>query len=132
MMTGIDSPSGRWVTFTINASGVVTSAQDNAGHTLSYGYDANWRLTSVTNANNETKTYEYTTDNRMFRARSAKGDMLVENTYATGTGAVTQQKLGDLTTFLLDRKSTRLNSSHQIISYAVFCLKKKKKKKNTR
>src|SRR5258708_32801923 len=25
-----------------------------------------------------------------------------------------------------DRKSTRLNSSHQIISYAVFCLKKKK------
>src|SRR5258708_23242206 len=26
-----------------------------------------------------------------------------------------------------DRKSTRLNSSHQIISYAVFCLKKKKK-----
>src|SRR5258708_31880880 len=29
---------------------------------------------------------------------------------------------------LIDRKSTRLNSSHQIISYAVFCLKKKKKK----
>src|SRR5258708_14810156 len=26
----------------------------------------------------------------------------------------------------IDRKSTRLNSSHQIISYAVFCLKKKK------
>src|SRR5258708_31975900 len=29
-----------------------------------------------------------------------------------------------------DRKSTRLNSSHQIISYAVFCLKKKKKNHN--
>src|SRR2546427_7111259 len=29
-----------------------------------------------------------------------------------------------------DRKSTRLNSSHSQISYAVFCLKKKKKKKN--
>src|SRR2546426_5551228 len=28
---------------------------------------------------------------------------------------------------LLDRKSTRLNSSHLVISYAVFCLKKKKK-----
>src|SRR5437588_4751894 len=28
----------------------------------------------------------------------------------------------------LDRKSTRLNSSHTVISYAVFCLKKKKKK----
>src|SRR5258708_21682882 len=29
---------------------------------------------------------------------------------------------------LIDRKSTRLNSSHQIISYAVFCLKKKRTK----
>src|SRR5690242_21597514 len=31
---------------------------------------------------------------------------------------------------LEDRKSTRLNSSHMSISYAVFCLKKKKKKQN--
>src|SRR5256885_12522085 len=29
--------------------------------------------------------------------------------------------------FLTDRKSTRVNSSHLVISYAVFCLKKKKK-----
>src|SRR5690625_6493581 len=34
--------------------------------------------------------------------------------------------LADLT--LVDRKSTRLNSSHVAISYAVFCLKKKKNK----
>src|SRR5690606_41680483 len=32
----------------------------------------------------------------------------------------------------VDRKSTRLNSSHVKISYAVFCLKKKKKKKKKR
>src|SRR5688500_6750850 len=32
----------------------------------------------------------------------------------------------------IDRKSTRLNSSHLVISYAVFCLKKKKKRKNSR
>src|SRR5260221_2290608 len=31
-----------------------------------------------------------------------------------------------------DRKSTRLNSSHTVISYAVFCLKKKKKSNNVR
>src|SRR5437879_9232452 len=31
-----------------------------------------------------------------------------------------------------DRKSTRLNSSHRCISYAVFCLKKKKKTKNNK
>src|SRR5256884_3183932 len=35
------------------------------------------------------------------------------------------QQTGDA----IDRKSTRLNSSHGYISYAVFCLKKKKKKK---
>src|SRR5256885_7054359 len=32
------------------------------------------------------------------------------------------------TVTVVDRKSTRLNSSHLVISYAVFCLKKKKKK----
>src|SRR5256885_12989220 len=32
----------------------------------------------------------------------------------------------DMTAALTDRKSTRLNSSHLVISYAVFCLKKKK------
>src|SRR5438034_7921115 len=31
-----------------------------------------------------------------------------------------------------DRKSTRLNSSHTVISYAVFCLKKKKKNKKNK
>src|SRR5438034_8188457 len=36
---------------------------------------------------------------------------------------------GDDDRAALDRKSTRLNSSHTVISYAVFCLKKKKKKR---
>src|SRR5207245_7299416 len=36
--------------------------------------------------------------------------------------------LHPLSRFSLDRKSTRLNSSHGSISYAVFCLKKKKNK----
>src|SRR5258708_30421547 len=40
------------------------------------------------------------------------------------TEEMLQNRAKDVTT---DRKSTRLNSSHQIISYAVFCLKKKKK-----
>src|SRR5690242_12623518 len=39
--------------------------------------------------------------------------------------------LGSLTFTIGDRKSTRLNSSHMSISYAVFCLKKKTKKLNT-
>src|SRR5437879_9045112 len=40
------------------------------------------------------------------------------------------QELGNpLREYVKDRKSTRLNSSHRCISYAVFCLKKKKKTK---
>src|SRR3712207_8057485 len=42
------------------------------------------------------------------------------------------QLLGELVrTVIVDRKSTRLNSSHANISYAVFCLKKKKKLTNS-
>src|SRR5256885_6955746 len=37
-------------------------------------------------------------------------------------------RLAGLLVELADRKSTRLNSSHLVISYAVFCLKKKKEK----
>src|SRR2546430_3124093 len=45
-------------------------------------------------------------------------------------GNLTQPRgdlFGDAIREILDRKSTRLNSSHSQISYAVFCLKKKKK-----
>src|SRR5690349_22342613 len=38
-----------------------------------------------------------------------------------------EQHIGDRHSNKIDRKSTRLNSSHVEISYAVFCLKKKKK-----
>src|SRR2546429_1526557 len=40
-----------------------------------------------------------------------------------------QQQVPRVDELLADRKSTRLNSSHGYISYAVFCLKKKKKEK---
>src|SRR3712207_7069931 len=45
-------------------------------------------------------------------AKAAKGSEFLDLIYGSGNG---------------DRKSTRLNSSHANISYAVFCLKKKKK-----
>src|SRR5436309_8280516 len=44
------------------------------------------------------------------------------------TSAEVPQRDGEVAR--IDRKSTRLNSSHVKISYAVFCLKKKKKKNN--
>src|SRR5699024_11929630 len=48
----------------------------------------------------------------------------------TGEDSGIPEKLNDfsITEEEIDRKSTRLNSSHVSISYAVFCLKKKKKK----
>src|SRR5438552_11363737 len=48
--------------------------------------------------------------------------------YAVARGGLDQRGVAAGIGRLQDRESTRLNSSHQIISYAVFCLKKKKKK----
>src|SRR3712207_7173042 len=50
--------------------------------------------------------------------------------YLVGRDAPEAQSVSLLAYQLLDRKSTRLNSSHANISYAVFCLKKKKKTTN--
>src|SRR2546430_8753897 len=52
-------------------------------------------------------------------------DTLKNNVILCGVVAVLGTVLGSAS---LDRKSTRLNSSHSQISYAVFCLKKKKNK----
>src|SRR5690348_17689666 len=57
--------------------------------------------------------------------RDREADRSVEASGAGVCGAVTPPK-PDAMLGVLDRKSTRLNSSHPSISYAVFCLKKKK------
>src|SRR5256885_9571472 len=72
--------------------------------------------------------FPYTT---LFRSRSGAAEgrqpfsaeraALVRERSAAGVGARGRGRRS------LDRKSTRLNSSHLVISYAVFCLKKKKK-----
>src|SRR5688572_31500583 len=58
------------------------------------------------------------------RTNASPGATLSE---APSTARTSPARVG----YVTDRKSTRLNSSHSQISYAVFCLKKKKKKKNT-
>src|SRR5215216_7289026 len=63
--------------------------------------------------------FPYTT---LFRSRTA-------NVAPSWTMAALSRPMRRLAPPVRDRKSTRLNSSHQIISYAVFCLKKKKKTK---
>src|SRR5256885_8627583 len=57
-----------------------------------------------------------------------------EDSLAQATQPARPEPVGaedDLTLVDRDRKSTRLNSSHLVISYAVFCLKKKKKKQSS-
>src|SRR5258708_26789730 len=64
--------------------------------------------------------FPYTT---LFRSREVRQEV-VEAHGAGARGA--EESLEGPRIRLRDRKSTRLNSSHQIISYAVFCLKKKR------
>src|SRR5258705_9824278 len=59
------------------------------------------------------------------------GRTVVANVSRTVVDAM-RRAYANVTVVLIDRKSTRLNSSHLGISYAVFCLKKKKKKHRRR
>src|SRR5690348_17441652 len=62
---------------------------------------------------------------------SGKSSLAFDTIYAEGQRRYIESLSAYARQFLeRDRKSTRLNSSHPSISYAVFCLKKKKKKKN--
>src|SRR3712207_7356556 len=63
-------------------------------------------------------------------ADSPSGTTVALPTTITNAGVVTLDSVGGAFNAALDRKSTRLNSSHANISYAVFCLKKKTKISN--
>src|SRR2546422_7780671 len=69
--------------------------------------------------------FPYTTLFRSPAASRAWRTATYANSSGDGTASVRRASRASR-----DRKSTRLNSSHGYISYAVFCLKKKKKKKN--
>src|SRR2546426_6727424 len=62
---------------------------------------------------------------RRWRWRTSLGRP--SSTTAASRSASHRQTASDSVDWRRDRKSTRLNSSHLVISYAVFCLKKKKK-----
>src|SRR5438105_12159161 len=65
--------------------------------------------------------------------REAPGDELDPDEDPVLTDAIVLvAAMQTASTSMLDRKSTRLNSSHEWISYAVFCLKKKKQKQTTK
>src|SRR5256885_7040002 len=75
--------------------------------------------------------FPYTTLFRSPRDAASGADASPERHAAAGAPGVRQRRLrpsdraGEVDVVVRDRKSTRLNSSHLVISYAVFCLKKK-------
>src|SRR2546426_6339830 len=71
--------------------------------------------------------FPYTT---LFRSSGRSGKQVAATTLRGEQGhrSTIHSGLGGDDTRVVDRKSTRLNSSHLVISYAVFCLKKKKKR----
>src|SRR2546422_3246476 len=68
--------------------------------------------------------FPYTT---LFRSAEWQGRPPQGRTQRCSSQRAERAEAGDGTIRWRDRKSTRLNSSHGYISYAVFCLKKKKK-----
>src|SRR5260221_3370093 len=77
--------------------------------------------------------FPYTTLFRSTRARLGYNSPIINHTspeksnFSRENGFATEDTEHTEKGNPLDRKSTRLNSSHTVISYAVFCLKKKKK-----
>src|SRR3712207_7709976 len=72
--------------------------------------------------------FPYTTLFRsMEREERSDRDITIEERFANyEVYDQNYEKIGKVDDLFLDRKSTRLNSSHANISYAVFCLKKKR------
>src|SRR5256885_5637129 len=69
-------------------------------------------------------------DDPLVSGLRALGHVVSISAQSSGIGTILRvQRNGQAQLEGGDRKSTRLNSSHLVISYAVFCLKKKKKKK---
>src|SRR5256885_4887898 len=70
--------------------------------------------------------FPYTTLFRSERASATVASASASLVQATAVGAASSSAAAAAAPLLsIDRKSTRLNSSHLVISYAVFCLKKK-------
>src|SRR5690625_7445713 len=69
------------------------------------------------------ETYRFFADKIIGKLKEAKE---IDGIWLHLHGSMEVEDVGSGELALLDRKSTRLNSSHVAISYAVFCLKKKK------
>lgn len=100
-ITRIVSPNGRWVDFSHDASGSVSSITDNIGRTVTYEYDLQNRLTKVTNQAGGFVEYTYDSAHRMLTSKDPRGIVYLTNEYDT-VGRVSRQIQADLSTFEFD------------------------------
>jgi RHS repeat-associated protein len=96
------SPNGRWVEFSYTApnSVIVSQIKDNAGRTVTYGYDAQVRLTSVTDpAGGVTQsTWDAINTDRLLTITDARGITSLTNEY-DAAGRVARQTFADGTSY---------------------------------
>src|SRR5258708_31404835 len=86
---------------------------------------AAWLVVSAVLRHDTPKTLGWRADNLWAATRRAIPFFTIASLVVCGAGLISPPSQCLRRVVAQDRKSTRLNSSHQIISYAVFCLKKK-------
>jgi RHS repeat-associated protein len=92
----VTSPGGRTITFNYDTSNRVTSAVDNSGRTIGYGYNTAGSLAKVTYPDQTTEQYTYDSNNRMLTMQDRRGNVWVTNQYDTN-GRVIKQTNADST-----------------------------------
>src|SRR5262250_1447407 len=96
----ITSPNGRWVDFTNDlTNGVVQQIRDNLGRTVSYGYDAQFRLQTVTDAGGGVTTYTYHPQGAQYALietiKDARQIVYLSNAWDLTNRRVTRQTMAD-------------------------------------
>jgi len=91
----ITSPSGRWIAFTYDTAGRITSATDNIGRTVGYAYNqTTGNLLTVTDPENNVTTYTWDANNRLATIKDGRNIVYLTNHY-DASGRVDHQTLAD-------------------------------------
>jgi RHS repeat-associated protein len=93
----VTSPNGRWIEFTYDTAfpvNHITQAKDNIGRTVSYTYDPNGNLSTVTDSENNVTTYTWDASNRLATIKDGREIVYLTNHY-DADGRVLNQTLAD-------------------------------------
>ncbi|GAA0809714.1 RHS repeat-associated core domain-containing protein [Spirilliplanes yamanashiensis] len=90
----VRSSNGKWLSFTHDEAGRITTARDSGGRVVTYGYDATGRLASVAGPGTRSLSYTYDAAGRLRSATDARGVTYLTNEFDDG-GRVRKQILTD-------------------------------------